>query len=483
MLGHDDLSRPLRSAFGLSRSETTRRESWNGLAIGRHNDRFIRPTMSIKRPLQPQPDMKIDDNSPAPRPCTNEENLVHKWYRIIMGFDASLVKHVIDLLSIKSHSLVLDPFCGSGTTLVECKKNGIRSVGIDANPVCVLASRVKTQWKVNPGSLSALLPPIVDKATYLLSHNTFSKHETLKFLSNSGMMDRGWISAYKAKRILSLMGAFNALCTSTVHRDFFRLALVSALVQHIADIKFGPEVYCLHPPKCQPVFKSFLRVTRSMIDDLVKIRRLENSNVETRVFLADSRKCDDVLSSARMGPADFIITSPPYPNEHDYTRCTRLELIFLGLLRGNGQLRQLKRTMIRCNTKGIYVDDDDHRMSEEYDQIRDVALRLEKKALNRKDGFSKLYARMIREYFGGMAAHLKAAYRSLRPNGICAYVLCDQQSLLGIYVDTPEITKTIATSPQVGFRLGEVSNWRTTKGSTGKRVLTEKILIFRKPAK
>jgi DNA modification methylase len=400
-----------------------------------------------------------------------------------MGFDARLVKHLIDFLSIKRHKLVLDPFCGSGTTLVECKKNEIRSVGIDTNPVCILASRVKTNWKVNPASVSTLLPLIVDKASYLLGHNNLSKHETLRYLFNTGMMKRGWISAYKVKRVLSLMGALDALCTSRAHRDFFRLALVSALVQHIADIKFGPEVYCLALPKRQPVFNSFLRVTRSMINDLKKIRQQTRAVVETRVFLADSRKCDEVLSSAKIGSVDFIITSPPYPNEHDYTRCTRLELIFLGFLRSKEQLRQLKRTMIRCNTKGIYADDDDQRMSEQYEQITDVALRLESKARNRDDGFSKLYAKMVREYFGGMAVHLKAAYRCLKPKGMCAYVVCDQQSLLGVYVDTPNIIKTIATSPQVGFKLADVSNWRTTKGSRGNRLLTEKILIFSKPAK
>ncbi len=439
--------------------------------------------MSIKSPMQLQSYIKSNTNSPGQRTWINEENLVHKWYRIIMGFDGRLVKNLIDFLSIKSHNLVLDPFCGSGTTLVECKKNEIRSVGIDTNPVCVLASRVKTNWNVNPKSLSTLLPPIVDTANYLSSHNNFCKHETLKFLSNSGMIDRGWISAYKAKRVLSLMGAFERLCTSGTHRDFFRLALVSALVQHIADIKFGPEVYCLRLPKRQPVFNNFFRVARSMIDDLIKIRKLKKSDVETRVLLADSRKCDKVLSSAKIGSIDYIITSPPYPNEHDYTRCTRLELIFLGLLRNNEQLRQLKRTMIRSNTKGIYVDDDDQSMSEEYEQITDVALRLERKARNKYDGFSKLYAKMVREYFGGMAVHLKAAYHSLKPKGMCAYVVCDQQSLLGVYIDTPGIIETIATSPQVGFRLANVSNWRTSRGSTGNRVLTEKILIFSKPAK
>jgi DNA modification methylase len=400
-----------------------------------------------------------------------------------MGFDARLVKHLIELLSIKRNKLVLDPFCGSGTTLVECKKNEISSVGIDTNPVCVLASRVKTNWKVNPNSVSALLRPIIGKASRLLNHNTFSNNETLNFLSSSGMIDRGWISAYKARRVLSLMNAFDTLCTSRAHSDFFRLALVSALVQHIADIKFGPEVYCLSRPKRQPVFNSFLRVAQSMIEDLIRIRREKNPHVETRVLLADSRKCDEVLSCAGIDSVDFIITSPPYPNEHDYTRCTRLELIFLGLLRNNDQLRQLKRTMIRCNTKGIYIDDDDHKMAEQYEQIAYVAMKLGRKARNRADGFSKLYGKMIREYFGGMAVHLKAAYRSLKPKGMCAYVVCDQQSLLGVYIDTPGIIKTIATSPQVGFKLTQVSDWRTTRGSTGNRLLTEKVLIFSKPPK
>jgi len=422
-------------------------------------------------------------NSPPLKIPLNEQNLVHKWYRIIMGFDARLVKHLIDFLSIKRRKLVLDPFCGSGTTLVECKKNEIPSVGIDTNPVCVLASRVKTNWKVDPESVSILLPPIVDKAIYLLNHNTFPKHEALKFLSDSGMINRGWISAYKARRVLSLMRAFDAVCTSRAERDFFRLALVSALVRDIADIKFGPEVYCLSLPKRKPVFKSFLRAAQSMIDDLMKIRGEKSCDVEARVFLADSRKCDEVLSSAGIGSVDFIITSPPYPNEHDYTRCTRLELIFLGLLHNNEQLRQLKRTMIRCNTKGIYADDDDQILSEQYEQIRDIALRLENKARSRDDGFSKLYAKMVREYFGGMAVHLKAAYRCLKSKGMCAYVVCDQQSLLGVYLDTPGIIKTIATSPQVGFKLADVSNWRTTRGSRGNRLLTEKILIFSKPAK
>src|SRR5262245_54839703 len=89
---------------------------------------------------------------------------VHQWYQIIMGFDWKLVQHIIERLEIGPEHLVLDPFCGAGTTLVQCKKQGIRSVGIDANPVCTLASQVKTSWHLHPDRLRDLLADIVEQA-------------------------------------------------------------------------------------------------------------------------------------------------------------------------------------------------------------------------------------------------------------------------------------------------------------------------------
>src|ERR1700689_4489311 len=51
---------------------------------------------------------------------------------------------IIDLLSVQPNTVVLDPFVGSGTTLVECQRRGIASVGIDLNPIACLIARVKT---------------------------------------------------------------------------------------------------------------------------------------------------------------------------------------------------------------------------------------------------------------------------------------------------------------------------------------------------
>jgi site-specific DNA-methyltransferase (cytosine-N4-specific) len=59
-------------------------------------------------------------------------------------FVAELPGTILDNLGIDSASLVFDPFCGSGTTLVECQRRGIPSVGVDLNPIACLMSRVKT---------------------------------------------------------------------------------------------------------------------------------------------------------------------------------------------------------------------------------------------------------------------------------------------------------------------------------------------------
>src|SRR5882672_928978 len=71
---------------------------------------------------------------------------VHDWYRFVLSFPPHLVRQYIDRFSLGGDDFLLDPFCGTGTTLVEAKKNGIPSIGCDAHPFAALVSRVKTHW-------------------------------------------------------------------------------------------------------------------------------------------------------------------------------------------------------------------------------------------------------------------------------------------------------------------------------------------------
>jgi SAM-dependent methyltransferase len=82
-----------------------------------------------------------------------DQKSFHRWYNFVLGFSDQLVEKILNTLSIGAGTTVLDPFCGTGTTMVECAKNGIPSIGIDANPFAVFAARVKSRFDLDPEAL------------------------------------------------------------------------------------------------------------------------------------------------------------------------------------------------------------------------------------------------------------------------------------------------------------------------------------------
>ncbi|HFC12924.1 MAG TPA: DNA methyltransferase, partial [Anaerolineae bacterium] len=78
-----------------------------------------------------------------------DDATVHAWYRFVLSYPDHLVKDMLAHFAVQRGQIVLDPFVGTGTTLVECKRAGIRSIGVDANPVTAFASQVKTDWDID----------------------------------------------------------------------------------------------------------------------------------------------------------------------------------------------------------------------------------------------------------------------------------------------------------------------------------------------
>ena len=63
-----------------------------------------------------------------------EDHPVHDWYRFVLSFPPRLVREYLQRFGIRPEQQVLDPFCGTGTIVVECKKLGIASVGTEPMP-------------------------------------------------------------------------------------------------------------------------------------------------------------------------------------------------------------------------------------------------------------------------------------------------------------------------------------------------------------
>lgn len=83
-----------------------------------------------------------------------EDRPAHGWFRFVLSYPPHLVRHYLEEFGMKAGCRVLDPFCGTGTTVVECRKNGIGSVGIEANRMGFFATQVKVDWSLAPLRIS-----------------------------------------------------------------------------------------------------------------------------------------------------------------------------------------------------------------------------------------------------------------------------------------------------------------------------------------
>jgi DNA modification methylase len=427
------------------------------------------------------------------------DDVVHDWYRFVLAYPDHLVVKMLERFGADRGDTVLDPFCGTGTTLTECKKLGIDAVGIEANPVCEFASRVKTNWSIDPERLRSAARDIIERATPQADALTFgaqplfaqaydsnglkerllaSSPEARYFVS-SGMLKGGWLSEVPFYKTIALLNEIKGFTGDTAVQDVLRLALAAILVETVANVSFGPEIYVSGKIDDVDVLNVFWTKVDKIATDLevVKDTCLDG---QTRLFLGDARECARILGENGITGVDFVITSPPYPTEKDYTRQTRLELVFLGHVYDRKSLRRIKNAMIRSHSKGIYKADSDGRYVKEIPEVQAIADELREKVASKTYGFAKLYPRIIEEYFGGMHRHLVSLLSVLRERGRCAYVVGDQRTYLQTYTPTGKILAIVAE--RIGFEVEDRLVWRVRKGTTGSgEEIKEEILILRKP--
>ena len=114
---------------------------------------------------------------------------------------------------------------------------------------------------------------------------------------------------------------------------------------------------------------------------------------------------------------DAVITSPPYPNEKDYTRTTRLESVLLGFVKDKQELRASKKGLVRSNTRSVYKGDADDQWVADNKRIQRIAREIESRRIRmgKTSGFERMYHRVTKLYFGGMARHFADLRGVLNP--------------------------------------------------------------------
>jgi len=416
----------------------------------------------------------ISPIEPKPNQVLNGE--VHDWYRIVHGYSDHLVSGLLAEFALGADDMVLDPFCGTGTTLVECMKKGIDSLGIDANPSSYFASRVKTNWSLDPKRLRSLCDELQSNhKKFIRRTQIYRQDPTYLYLENAGFIGRGWISLEPARKTIAVKSSIRDLQTSSAYKNAFMLALMSELVNGASNIKFGPELYCSTKKDDADVLEGVIKRVKTMAEDLEAARSARRGYA--RVLLGDARECSRAIVPIERRKFSAVICSPPYPTEHDYTRNARLELALLEAVTSKASLRLIKRRMIRSHTKNIYKGDNDGKLVADILQVETIASELDRKVADLEHGFGRYYPTVIREYFGGMKRHFESVKRRLRKGAICAYVVGDQCSYQQVFVQTAVILSTVAE--KVGFETVEIRRWRGRRSTTGQNQIDENVLILR----
>jgi len=418
-----------------------------------------------------------------------EDRAAHDWYRFVLSFPPHLVRDYLQRFAIGPDQQVLDPFCGTGTTLVECKKLGIPSVGIEANLMAYFASQVKVDWDVDPDGLVEDANQVADAAQIEIEAS--GVEDCSRPLFGSGRKPRRQlrtlpderynllltdsISPFPLHKTLLLLDRLKQQADERYQRHEL-LALAKALVFSIGNLHFGPEVGVGQKKPDAPVLAPWLANIGAIAEDIRALKRLHIT--PAKVHHADARQIKNVVEP---GSISAVITSPPYPNEKDYTRTTRLESVLLGFIRDKADLRALKKGLMRSNTRNVYKADDDDQWVTANPEIQRIAEAIEARRieLGKTSGFEKLYGRVTKLYFGGLARHLAELRTALRPGAQLAYVVGDQASYLRVMIRTGQLLAELAQS--LGYELIGIDLFRTRLATATKAQLREEVVVLRWP--
>ena len=258
-----------------------------------------------------------------PRPnakCWSSDYGTHGFHRYVGRFPSHLIRALINAFGANEDDVILDPFSGSGTTLVESRMLGIPSVGIEISPLSAMISRVKSQFSITPmegakiiDSLSQFYNSKWEEFYSLHSGDSTGHEDVLNRVGNSipefPNIER-WFTP-EALLGTSIVVEY-ILCQKGYVKDFLTIAL-SAKMRSIGnvDVDVVRAEYRKTPRKNVNVLKLMKSQIQKMlkgINDTISYCSdvlLDESSVqviENNVLATDLPKCS----------VSHIITSPPY---------------------------------------------------------------------------------------------------------------------------------------------------------------------------
>ena len=377
----------------------------------------------------------------------------------------------------RSSNTILDPFCGSGTALVEANLLGINALGIDINPLAHLLLQAKTELVDDHDKFSSQCLNTIEKAR---SHPP-------NYTPNLPNLDFWFLS--QAREELSRIFGYllenpDQLPEAVIN---FMLVCASSIVRKVCNA--DPQI---SKPFISRRMRALLkegvveqralhllsRHTRTFLDRKIKYMRTVGNlgkiwgylPTSKMVLNSDARTLRNISNQS----IDSIITSPPYANAQEYFRSIKIELYWLNLLKDDN-LKQLNREIV--GTESLPIS-----------ECRDTpvfGIENLDAALGQVHLVDQKRAHIVLRYFQDMQGSIEQCYRVLKPGGYFGLLVGDNV-IRKIQIDTHIFIQEIAES--AGFITETIGYDRiVARRLTPKRNVTaglieiEWMIIFRKP--
>ena len=356
----------------------------------------------------------------------NPNSYTHGMFKYPCKFIPEIPRWAIKSFIHKDKSVILDPFSGSGTSLLEANLLGFTAFGTEIDDIARLITKVKTK-RLTVNQFNAL-----DKE-FKLAIKAIKEESYGVYRPCINNIDH-WFSE-KTRIELGRLKTFIDSISDQDIKDFFKVCMISIIkkVSYADDMSPKPYVstkIIKKPPTVEREFTNIFNRYLQMEQELHKIKNLGATKLlegDALNFKLDTR-------------VDMAITSPPYINAFDYGRTMRLENLWLGTLTEDS-LRAKKANYVgteKINTKkeekDLGVLDDSKLLKKCY---AGIYAQDEKRAL------------VVKKFFEDMKINLKLVYKYLKADGKYVIVIGNSK-IRNIDIESWKIIEEIGH--KVGFK-------------------------------
>lgn len=366
---------------------------------------------------------------------------IHRWFRYTAGFSASWASDLIARERANGRRRMLDPFAGSGTSLLEAERCGVESIGMEAHPFVARVARAKLLWRQDPLAFGEHARSVVEAA----------RAEDVVVRERPALMHKCYPLETLAK-LEGLHAAWERLTQRAPLSELAWLALVSIL-RECSPVGTAQWQYIL-PDKSKlqasEPYSAYAGKVRQMVADMVE-RQAGGWGPGAVLHQGDARDCRGVQDAW----AELVLTSPPYINNYDYADATRLEMTFLGEVARWRDLQDAVRThLVRSSTQHVSEIASQTYAMVESSELAVIRAELAHtcRALEREretHGGRKVYHTMVAAYFCDMAAVWAALRRTAADGALVCFVVGDSAPY-GVYVPVERWLGELALA--AGFR-------------------------------